>query len=101
MRTVLWLATLFAIAVASALFASNNQGTVTVYWPPHRVDVSINLVVVLLAGGFLVLHLCLRALAVLFDIPRLARHWRLLQNAVAGRLVALYRRAICTCAQRG
>jgi HemY protein len=80
MRTVLWLAALFAIAVASALFASNNQGTVTVYWPPYRVDMSINLVVVLLVGGFLALHLGLRALAVLFDIPRLARRWRLLQK---------------------
>jgi HemY protein len=80
MRTVLWLAALFAIAVASALFASSNQGTVTVYWPPHRVDVSINLVVVLLVGVFLVLHLALRALAVLFSIPQLARRWRLLQK---------------------
>ena len=80
MRTVLWLAALFGIAVASALFASNNQGTVTVYWPPHRVDMSINLVLLLLAGVFLVLHLALRALAVLFSIPQLARRWRLLQK---------------------
>jgi hypothetical protein len=30
-----------------ALFAGNNPGTVTLFWPPHRVDLSLNLVLVL------------------------------------------------------
>jgi len=80
MRTVLWFMALFAIAVASALFASNNQGSVTVFWPPYRVDLSINLVLLLLALGFLTLHFALRALSGLLGIPQLARRWRLLQQ---------------------
>ena len=80
MRTVLWLISLFAVAVATALFASNNHGTVTVFWPPYRVDLSINLVVVVLVSGFVVLHIALGALRGLLNIPQQARRWRLLQK---------------------
>ena len=45
MRAALWFMALFGIAVAVALFAGNNQAVVTVFWPPHRVDVSFNLMV--------------------------------------------------------
>jgi HemY protein len=78
MRSTIWLVALFAIAVAAALFAGNNQGTVTLYWPPFRVDVSLNLVVLGLALLFLVLHLALRALSALLNIPHEARRWRML-----------------------
>lgn len=78
MRSTLWLVALFAIAVAAALFAGNNQGTVTLYWPPFRVDLSLNLVVLGLALLFLVLHLALRALSALLNIPKEARRWRML-----------------------
>lgn len=76
MRAVLWLLALFAVAVAAALFAGNNQGSVTVFWPPYRVDLSFNLVLLLLFGVFLVLHLALRALATLLALPARARSWR-------------------------
>ncbi|MGZ5848087.1 MAG: heme biosynthesis HemY N-terminal domain-containing protein [Ramlibacter sp.] len=76
MRAALWLLVLFAIAVAVALFAGNNQGTVTVFWPPYRVDLSLNLVLLLLVAGFLLLHAALRALNALFDLPRQALRWR-------------------------
>lgn len=77
MRFALWLMALFCVAVASALFAGDNQGTVTLYWPPYRVDVSLNLVLLVLALVFLTLHLALRGLAGLFSIPQQARRWRL------------------------
>ena len=80
MRSVLWFMALFGAAVASALFASNNHGTVTVFWPPYRVDVSINLFLLLLAACFIVLHFALRALSGLLSIPQQARRWRLLQK---------------------
>ena len=63
MRATLWLVALFGVAVAVALFAGNNQSTVTVYWPPYRVDLSLNMVLLLLFGAFAVLHAALRALA--------------------------------------
>ena len=77
MRVALWFLALFALAVAVALFAGNNQGTITLFWPPYRVDLSLNLVLLLLAALFLLLHVALRTLAALFAIPAQARRWRL------------------------
>jgi len=77
MRAALWFLGLFGVAVAIALFAGNNQGTITVFWPPYRVDLSLNLVVLLLALFFLVLHVASRALAALFAMPGHARSWRI------------------------
>ncbi len=80
MRSALWLLALFGVAVASALFAGNNQGTVTLFWPPYRIDLSLNLVLVLLALGFVTLHTALRGLAVLLALPRQTQRWRLHQR---------------------
>jgi HemY protein len=71
---------LFAAAVALALVAGNNQGTVTLFWPPHRVDLSLNLVLLGLLAAFATLHVALRALAALFALPQQARRWRLQQR---------------------
>jgi len=76
----LWLLALFGIAAAVALFAGSNQGTITVFWPPWRVDLSLNLVLLLLFGLFVVLHLALRATNALFSLPAQARQWRLQQK---------------------
>ena len=80
MRVALWFLALFAIAVAAALFAGNNPGSITIFWPPYRVDLSLNLVLVLLLLAFLTLHMAWRALAALLAIPREARLWRLRQR---------------------
>ena len=77
MRVALWFLGLFGVAVLLALFVSSNEGTITVFWPPHRVDLSLNMVVVLLGLLFLLIHLALRALAALFALPGQARSWRL------------------------
>jgi HemY protein len=77
MRAALWFLALFGMAVAVALFAGNNRGTITVFWPPYRLDLSLNLVVLLLALLFFTLHVALRALAALFAIPGHARLWRI------------------------
>ena len=80
MRAALWLLALFGVAVATALFAGNNQGTVTLYWPPYRIDLSLNMVVLLLVGGFVTLYAALRALATLLELPHKARRWRIQQK---------------------
>jgi HemY protein len=80
LRAALWLLALFGVAVAIALFAGNNQGTVTLFWPPWRVDVSLNLALLVLVGAFVLLHLALGALSALFDMPRQALRWRTQQK---------------------
>nr|MDP2191936.1 heme biosynthesis HemY N-terminal domain-containing protein [Rhodoferax sp.] len=101
MRAALWFLALFGMAVAIALFAGNNQGTITVFWPPYRLDLSLNLVLLLLALLFSTLHVALRALAALFAMPGHARSWRIqhqeramhvalldaLSHLVAGRFI--------------
>ena len=77
MRAAFWLLGLFGVAVALALFASGNGATITVYWPPHRVDLSLNLVLLLLLLFFVLIHLALKALAALLAMPRQAQNWRL------------------------
>lgn len=101
MRVALWFLGLFGVAVALALFAGNNQGTVTLFWPPYRLDLSLNLVVVIAIVLFVLIHLALRALAALFAMPGHARSWRVqhqertmhqslvdaLSHLVAGRFI--------------
>ena len=76
MRISLWLLFLFGAAVAAALFAGSNPGSLTLFWPPYRIDLSLNLFLVLTVASFLILHLALRALSALFAIPSAARSWR-------------------------
>ena len=80
MRAALWLLGLFGVAVAVALFAGNNQGSVTPFWPPYRIDLSLNLVLLLIFGGFGFLYAALRGLAALLELPRQARRWRVQQK---------------------
>ena len=115
MRGALWLLALFGIAAALALFAGNNQGTITLYWPPYRVDLSLNLVLLLLIGAFMVLHMALRALAALFAMPDQARRWRLqhkerllhvalldaVSHLVAGRFIRARKSAQLVALQEG
>jgi HemY protein len=101
MRIALWFIGLFGVAVALALFASGNGSTVTVFWPPHRVDLSLNMVLLTLLLLFLLVHLALKALAAMFAMPGQARSWRIrhqervmysalldaLSHLVAGRFI--------------
>ena len=101
MRATVWFLALFGTAVATALFVGSNPGTVTLFWPPYRLDLSLNLVLLLLILVFVILHLALRALTALLAMPAHARSWRVryqeramhaamldaLSNFVAGRFI--------------
>jgi HemY protein len=89
MRVALWLAGLFAVAVALALFAVGNHGTVTFFWPPYRVDLSLNLALLLLLAGFALLYLLLRGVVAALELPRRARRWRTLQRERAAHALLL------------
>ena len=77
MRIALWFLGLFGVAVALALFASGNDSTITVFWSPYRVDLSLNLVVLLLLVLFALMHLAFKALSALLSLPGQARLWRI------------------------
>ncbi len=80
MRFALWLLAIFAAAVGIALFVTRSTGTVTLFWPPYRIDLSLNLVLLLLAALFVLLYLALRAFNALTDLPAQAKAWRASQR---------------------
>ena len=103
MRAAFWLLALFAVAAASALFAGNNHAVVTIFWPPHRIDLSFNLMVLLLAGLFTLLYGALRSMSAVYSLPLQAKRWRAqqkeramygsLMDALAHQLAGRYIRA--------
>jgi HemY protein len=80
MRAALWFLALFGLAVAVALFAGNNDATVTLYWAPYRVDLSLNFVILALVFSFALIYAALRTATLLFDLPNKAKSWRALQK---------------------
>ena len=80
MRAALWFVALFGVAVAVALLAGNNHAVVTLFWPPYRVDLSFNLMLLVLVAAFTLLHFALKALSVVASLPRQARRWRAQQK---------------------
>lgn len=107
MKTLFWWVGLAAVAVAFALLMGQNGATVTVFWHPHRLDMSFNLVLAAGALLFLLLYLALRSLALLRSLPQQARQWRqqqrerlahaavldALSHQIAGRFVRARRAA--------
>jgi len=93
MRLAFWLIALFGVAVSVALGLSQHYGTVTLFVPPYRVDLSLNLVVIVLVLGFVLSYMALRGAISLFELPAQARHWRaqqrerVAQNALLNAMV--------------
>lgn len=65
-----------AVAVGLALLMRFNDGNVALLWPPYRVDVSMNLVLLALFALFALLHLILLALSNAVDLPQRVRRYR-------------------------
>ena len=80
MRAALWLISLFALAAAGAWLAGHNQGTVTLFLSPLRVDVSLNLAVLAFLLVVLLVVLAQKALAALLSLPKQAQRWRVQQK---------------------
>lgn len=89
MRAALWLLGLFALAVSGAWLASHNDGTVSVFLHPWRLDVSLNLVLLGLFLVLAVLWLAQKALSTLWSLPREARRWRQQQKERAAHTALL------------
>lgn len=83
-------------AVGLALLVHFNEGNVAILWPPYRVDLSINLLAVVLLACFLLGYALILALVNALSLPQRVRdfrHRRLRNAAVRGLrdgLIALY-----------
>lgn len=86
MRTVIWLVLLFAVAVVAALTLGSNDGLASFYWNGWRLDVSLNLFLLVLVGSCFALVTAINTLNSLTSLPRRARAWRLAQRERSAQL---------------
>jgi HemY protein len=76
-KALLWVIALFALAVGLVVAARYNEGFVLVALPPYRIEVSLNLLFVLLAGAFVVLYTFARLVTTAVQTPSRVRQYRL------------------------
>ena len=76
MRNIIWLVLLFSVAVLAASTLGTNDGLVTFYWRAWRVDVSLNLFLLMLIGSCFLIVTAIQALSALVGLPQRAREWR-------------------------
>jgi HemY protein len=82
MRFALWCVVLAVIAVAIALLAKDSAGYVVIVSQPYRIELSLNLLIFLVLGGYLAFYAAARFVATLISIPSRVRAYRLeRQNA--------------------
>jgi len=78
MKILLWLLTLFASAIGLAVLARFNPGNVVLFYPPYRIDLSLNFFIFAVLAVFLTIYVVIRAIRLTQKLP--------------GRVIA-YRRA--------
>jgi HemY protein len=76
MKSLFWILVLFALAVGVSLSMRVNEGYVLLVLPPYRAEVSFNLAVLAVVLAFGLLHVLLRAAALLSSLPRRLRESR-------------------------
>ena len=76
MRSALWFAFLFALAVVLALFATGNAGHATIYFPPYRIDISLNLFIAVVLGAFILSLFTWKTISAILNLPKQAAIYR-------------------------
>jgi HemY protein len=69
MRLLLWLLTLFATAIGLAIATRFNNGNVVFFYPPYRIDLSLNFFVAIVLLSFVLLYAFVRAVRVAQGLP--------------------------------
>ncbi len=76
MRLTIWFVLLFAVAVVAAATLGTNDGLASLYWGGWRIDMSLNLFLLLMVGTCFPLVTLFQAVNALTGLPRRAREWR-------------------------
>ncbi len=77
MKTLIWVVAIIVLAVAITLAARYNTGYLLLVLPPYRVELSLNLLVVLAVTMFAVGYALVRFMAATLRLPRQVREYRL------------------------
>ncbi len=76
MRAVIWFTLLFIAAVVAATTLGTNDGIVSFYWNGWRMDVSLNLFLLVLVGTCFALVTVIQTVSTLVGLPKRALQWR-------------------------
>jgi HemY protein len=76
MRLTIWFVLLFGVAVVAASTLGTNDGLASVYWGTWRLDMSLNLFLLLLIGSCFLIVGVIQGVSSLIGLPRRAREWR-------------------------
>jgi len=76
MRFLFWFLLLAVAAVVVALAIKLNAGYVLLVASPYRIELSLNLLLILLVGGFFGMYFVIRIIARTIRVPRDVRIWR-------------------------
>src|SRR5690349_4988604 len=76
MKVALWLLVLFAVAVAATL-AAKNSGYILIVAQPYHVELSLNLMILLLLVAFFILYFFVRLAAITLRLPAEVGEFRL------------------------
>ncbi|MFZ4537420.1 heme biosynthesis protein HemY [Propionivibrio sp.] len=76
MKGLLWVLTLFALAVGVSLAAHFNDGYVLLVFPPYRAEISLNFAILLILTAFVVLYVLLRGASLTLSLPTRVREFR-------------------------
>ncbi|MGA1295040.1 MAG: heme biosynthesis HemY N-terminal domain-containing protein [Burkholderiaceae bacterium] len=97
MRWILGILVVLASAVAVALLLMFNHGNLAIFWPPYRVDLSINTAVVLLIAIVVLMFLASKAFVQLISLPARVRSHR--EHRYRERALAAFREATVALAE--
>ncbi len=92
MKGLFWVLSLFALAVGLSMAARFNEGYLLLVLPPWRMEVTLNLALAVLVGGFLLLHLLLRGVAATLALPGRVRAFR--ERRRRAKAAAIFQEAV-------
>lgn len=103
MRALFWIIALIAMAVGLVIAARLNTGYVLLVAPPYRVELSLNLLLIVLFAGFVAGHVLVRIVSGTLRLPARVREYRIarrhhkalavLNDALQNYFVGRYARA--------
>lgn len=70
MRALIWLIILFATAIGLAIAARINPGNVVLFYPPYRIDMSLNFFLLLTVASFVLLYTVFKMVRMTLGMPQ-------------------------------
>ena len=75
-RALIWIVLIVAIAVGLTLLARYSDGYALLVWPPYRVELSLNLLLLLAAAAFAALYFVVRLISATMRLPAQVKEYR-------------------------